>query len=266
MRVLAAIAISIVFASLAPAEVFVNVYRCDGKTPLAPKDPNTPHVYSDVMMGTRLVLVVSSDKPWQEITGWWGGLQSTWDDWERGKLLGRGHDPNSPALNYRDSYLPAAGIPVRPPIPFPDHEPIVAFVEYSEFDLNRVGFELTTLRDAFAGDWFVLDYVAEKVGSSNVGLFDYGLSFDVPKETHSFVHVPSRDFNGNGIVDFADFASLASHWRQPVDPNAEPSRPRDLDGNLSVGFSDLAMFSEYWLERTDCTGPAAEPGAPAGGL
>jgi len=254
MRVLAAIAISIVFASLAPAEVFVTVYRCDGKAPLTLKDPNTPRVYSDIMVGTRLVLVVSSDKP-RNRNQWWGGLQSSWDDWERGNLLGRGYDPNEGSWNYVDSCLPAAG-----------RSPLATFVEYPEDELNRIGFDLWTYPEALAGDWFVLDYIAEKVGSSNVGLFDYGLSFDVPKETLSFAHVPSRDFDGNGIVDFADFASLASHWRQPVDPNANPARPHDLDADLSIGPSDLAMFSEYWLERTDCAAPAAEPGAPAAGL
>jgi len=254
MRVLAAIALSVILASLASAEVFVKAYRCDGKTPLAPKDPNTPRVYSDIMVGTRLVLVVSSDEP-RKRNPWWGGLQSTWDNWERGRLAGRGYDPNEGSLNYSGSCLPAAG-----------RSPLVTFVEYPELDLNRVGFDLTTYPDALAGDWFVLDYIAEEVGTCDVGLFDYALSFDVPKETLSFTHVPSRDFNGNGIVNFDDFASLASHWRQPVEPNADPAYPRDLSADQLIGPSDLAMFSGYWLERTDCGAPAAEPSTPAAGL
>ena len=262
MRMLGAIAISIVLASIASANVFVTVYRCDGKTPLAPKDPNTPHVYSDIMVGTRLVLIVSSDKPWTDVVGWWGGLQCPADNWERGKLMGRGYDPNTPIKNYRGSYLPAAGVPYAPRF----YEPTVAFVTYAETDYNRVGFDLEALREAFAGDWFVLDYVAEKTGSCNVNLFDYyALGFDVPKETHTFNHVPSRDFDSNGVVDFADFASLARYWREPADPNTASSRPYELDGDRLIGPSDLAMFTDYWLERTDCAA-SAEPNARATGF
>ena len=254
MRVLAAIALSVVLVSLAPGEVFVTAYRCDGKTPLTLKDPNTPHVYSDIMVGTRIVLVVSSDKPWKELTGWWGGLQSTWDNWERGKLAGRGYDANDPnSFNYWDSCLPAAGRLAR----------VTLFSEDPELGFNRMGFDLITYREALAGDWFVLDYIAEKTGSSNVGFFDFALSPDVPKETLSFTHVPSRDFKGNGIVDFADFASLALRWRQPVDPNADPASPHDLDADHLIGPSDLVLFSGFWLDRTDCAAPA-EPNTPAG--
>lgn len=194
-------------------------------------------------------------------------MLSTWDNWERGKLAGRGYAARDAASdagivkvwNYWDSCLPAAG-----------SHPLATLVEYPEFDLNRVGFDLTTYPDALAGDWFVLDYVAEKVGSSQVEWFDYALSFDVPKETLSFTHVPSRDFQGNGIVDFADFASLASRWRQPVDPNADPASPHDLDADHLIGPSDLVLFSGFWLDRTDCAAPAepnaapAEPNTPAG--
>jgi hypothetical protein len=256
MRVLAAIAISVISASLASAEVFVTVYRCDGKTALAPRDPNTPHAYLDIMVGTRLVLVVSSDEP-EEGSNWWGGLQFTWDDWERGKLLGRGYDPNSLSGTYRGSCLPAAGIRAG------DREPLATFVEYATF--KRIGFELTTARGAVAGDWFILDYVAEQTGLCNVGFFDYAFSPEVPTKTLSFTHVSSRDFDGNGVVNFADFASLASHWRQPADPNAGAAGPCDLDADQLIGPSDLGMFSEYWLERADCTSPATEPNVPPAG-
>jgi hypothetical protein len=253
MRVLVAIAVSIVFVSLGSGEVFVTVYRCDGTTPLTLKDPNIPYVYSDIMVGTRLVLVVSSDES-RTRDPWWGALQSTWDNWERGKLLGRGYDPNdTETFNYWGSCLPAAG-----------RSPLATFVEYPELDLNRVGFDLMTYPDAFPGDWFVLDYVAEEVGASEVGLFDYAVSPDTPKEVLCFTHVASRDFRANGIVDFADFASLASHWRQPADPNADLPSPYDLDADHAISPSDLGMFTEFWLERTDCAA-RAEPNAPAAG-
>jgi hypothetical protein len=272
MRMLGALAITIVLASITSAEVFVTVYRCDGKTPLAVKDPNTLNVYSDIMVGTRLVLIVSSDEPWKkeefieatEFTeaywkqyGWRGALRCTWDDWERGKLLGRGakaSDPDGFSLNYLGSCLPAAGIPSSDG----RHEPTVRVWEVSSW----AGFWLETLANVAAGDWFVLDYVAEKVGSSDAGLFDCWVSLSVPQETLTFNHVPSRDFNGDRIVNFADFASLASGWRRPVDPNASPARPCELDGDQLIGPSDLAMFTDYWLEQTDCAA-AAEPNRPA---
>jgi hypothetical protein len=120
--------------------------------------------------------------------------------------------------------------------------------------------------DAVAGDWFVLDYVAEQIGLCSVGLFDLTSSLTVPIETLSFTHVPSRDFDGDGIVNFADFVSLASHWGQPADPNAGSAGPWDLDADRLVGPADLGMFSEYWLERTDCSSPVAEPNVPAAGF
>lgn len=247
MRVLAAIVTCIGAISCASAQVFMNVYRCDGKTPLASKDPNTPDVYSDIMVGTRLVLLISSD-----VRGYWmGGLHLTWDDWQRGKLAGRGFDPNSPDANFKDSCLKAAG-----------PRATVSFMEASD----RVGFWLNSSTRAVPGDWFVLDYLAEETGPSHIGWYDYSLSFDTPVKVYSFTHVPSRDFDDDGVVNFKDFVSLASEWRRPVDPNAEPARRRDLDGNLSVGFSDLALFSEYWLERTKCDAAATEGGVSAAGL
>jgi hypothetical protein len=89
-----------------------------------------------------------------------------------------------------------------------------------------------------------------------VGLFDYWVSLDLPQETLTFSHVPSRYFNGSGIVNFADFASLAARWRQPADPATGAAC--DLNTDTVIGPADLAMFSDYWLERTDCSAPAAE--------
>jgi len=258
MRVLAVIAIIAILTSVAFAEVFVTVYRCDEKTPLTPRDVNTPRVYSDIMVGTRLVFVVSSDGPPKAREGWWGGLQTTWDDWERGKLFGRGYDPNSNSYTYRGSTLPAAGRLIG------DHEPVAKFIKSAKF--KTIGFDLATMYEAVAGDWFVLDYVAEQTGLCSVGLFDWALNLTGPTETFSFTHVPSRDFDGNGVVDLADFVSLASRWRLPVDPNTDGAGTCDLDADGVIGPSDLGMFSEFWLERTDCTSPAAEPNVPPAGL
>ena len=84
-----------------------------------------------------------------------------------------------------------------------------------------------------------------------MGWYDFSVSFDVPIETLAFTHVPSRDFNGDTVVDFKDLALLASHWDLNADPNS-PDGPFDLNADGRIDLGDLALFSEYWLERTDC--------------
>jgi len=54
--------LAIALAPAALAKVWTTVYGCDGVTPLEAVDPNHPTVYRDIMVGTRLVLVVSSDQ------------------------------------------------------------------------------------------------------------------------------------------------------------------------------------------------------------
>jgi len=233
MRMLMAVLLSLGIASVSAAEVFVHVFRCDGKTPAPLADPNVPNAYGDIMVGTRLVLLVSSD------TGgiWWGGLQLTWDDWERGQLTGRGSDSNSPPLNCRDSVLPAAGSQATATFMVP--------TGWARFDLS-------TNRDAVPGDWFVLDYHALEAGTCRIGLFDYDADLFTPQKVLSFTNVPTRDFKSDTIVNFKDFALLASQWRQAtvLEPNAVS--PYDLDADRFIGPRDIERFSDYWLQRTDC--------------
>jgi len=122
-----------------------------------------------------------------------------------------------------------------------------------------VGFDFVTHPGAVPGEWFVLDYHAAEVGLCYVGLYNYDFSLDTPIETLLFNQVPSRDFDGDTVVNFMDFALLASHWGQePVlDPEFEATFDQDGDG--SIGAGDLALFSEFWLERTDCNEPATDP-------
>jgi hypothetical protein len=87
----------------------------------------------------------------------------------------------------------------------------------------------------------------------------------VPIQTLSFTHVPSRDFNGDTIVNFQDLALLASHWGSKADPNS-PDAAFDLNADRRIDLGDLALFSEYWLERTDCSKAATNPNKPAPSL
>ena len=144
MKVSTILAIGAVLASMVVADVSVTVYRPCGQTPLEPVDPNFPHVYRAIMVGTRLELLVISGThgPWQ------GGLAMTWDDCERGTLSCRELDPNHPLGDCGGSVLEAAG-----------ERSMVSFSQ----DADRVGFDLVAHKSAVAGYWFVLDYHAEEL-------------------------------------------------------------------------------------------------------
>jgi hypothetical protein len=243
------VGISLALALDAAATVSVRAYRCDGQTPLPLKDPNLPDVYSDIMVGTHLVLIVSSDTA----EYWWGGLQMTWDDWEIGTLAGRGHDPNIDPLNYAGSCLEAAGMQ--------------ASVSMRNSPSQGPSYQLQTDTDeTLAGDWFVLDYYAETAGFCDISLSSYycdpsspiPLCTFVVERVLSFTHVPSRDFSGDNRVDFLDFALLASQWRGTIAPSSEALSAFDLDEDGLMGPADLALFSEHWLDLADCNEAAVD--------
>jgi len=239
------------------AKVWTTVYRYDETTPLAAVDSNHPTVYRDIMVGTRLVIVISSDAPGisDDRQRWSGGLMISLDDWQRGTLSGRSYDRQR--RNYDGSALAAAG---------PVGSVRVWYRAYWQPDTGN-GFDLGVSQFSVAGDWFVFDYHAEQIGSCDVRLYDFHASFDVPLETLSFTHVASRDFDGDMIVTFQDFALLASRCGAAVgpDPNA-PDTSFDLDANGRIDLGDIASFSEYWLQWTDCRGPVTEAQKPSRGL
>ena len=86
------------------------------------------------------------------------------------------------------------------------------------------------------------------MGDCNVTFYNFyqlDPSSDIP-----FHHVPTRDFNLDTIVNFADFATLASYWQQGCsDP--EWCEGADIDKSGSVNLTDLDLFCEYWLEKTE---------------
>jgi hypothetical protein len=228
---------------------------------LAAVDSNHPDVYRDIMVGTRLTLVISSDA-----AGKWGGdLELSQDDALYGKLSGRGLTPPAPASplkvsTYRDSCLDAAGTKATV-MGWVDSYSIGLF-----FNNDNRPYLTGGGHPAYPGDWFVVDYYAKQTGDCRVKLYAAGPvgpvinPFVVPDvgpptllQTLSFQHVASRDFNGDTVVDFKDFARFAAHWRCPVDPNASPGLALDLNADGRVNASDLASFSEYWLAQTDCS-------------
>jgi hypothetical protein len=264
------LALAGLLTSTALAVVSVQVYRADEQTPLEWVDPNIPDVYRDIMVGTRLTLFVVSDAP---ASIWSGGLWVSWDDWNRGTIAGRGY--NEEDINFDGSVLPASGR--------------ITHILDSPTE-NGMDFTMS-IDTAMAGEWFVLDYHAEALGTCNVGLYsvqpgdelphDFNYLFDKPPlgdntwiQGLSFNHVPSRDHNEDSRVDFADFAIWATRWNEPAlaDPNMAPpsdpnmAPPSDPNEHGAIDARDLALFCTYWLERTDVNEPATKPNVPGTAL
>ncbi|MEE9370709.1 MAG: dockerin type I domain-containing protein [Sedimentisphaerales bacterium] len=215
--------------SIAIGEVSVRVCRADGNTCFEPDDPYISFKYPDIMVGTELTIIVSSD------TGgyWSGSLAITGEDVNYGVLSCR--DFNEFTDECEGSRLPPAGTGAR---------------VHPWEELGVQGFDLYGHSSAVPGDWFIIDYNALEIGDCNVGFYDHSISGDVPIYHLEFSHVRTRDFNGDTKVDFIDFAVLASYWGETdcIDPNW--CEGADLDINGSVDSNDLALFVDYWLEKT----------------
>ena len=78
--------------------------------------------------------------------------------------------------------------------------------------------------------------------------YDYDMSTD---EILPFHHVRTRDFDNNTIVDFGDFAILASYWLKPGCEGPGLCEGTNLDTEGMVNIKDLMLFADYWLERTE---------------
>jgi hypothetical protein len=221
------IAILLLFLSMtSPILGVVSPRVClsDGNTPLELADPCIPFVYRDVMVGTRLTIIVDSNVA----EYWYGGALVT----EGTDILyGRGCDGSECS----GSCLPAAG----------DFAYTVR-IEYPSY-----GFEFYGGEEPDVGDWFIFDYNAKDIGNCNVAFYDYDVSTTEPVHTLIFHHVRTRDFNNDTKVDCSDFAVLASYWQVTDcnDPSWCQGADLDIDGN--VDFDDLMLFCEYWLERTE---------------
>jgi hypothetical protein len=211
----------------------------DGNTPLELADPCVPWVYRDVMVGTHLTIIVDSNEDGM----WEYGELSIWDaNQNYGDLAGR--DYNEETHDWEGSRFPAAG----------DRARVWDFQEnrlLNDFWHDVNGFQFVGDSDAVAGDWFIIDYNATGIGNCKVAFLDGDFDWDKPLYEMSFTHVPSRDLNGDHIVNFADFAVLGLYWSLTgcTDPNG--CGKVDFDDSKIIDINDSLLFVEFWLERTD---------------
>ena len=200
--------------SVAVGKVWRTVYERDGQTPF--NDRN-------VMVGTNLTIIVTSDA-----NGYWvGDLTIEGEDQERGLLSAR--DFNEVTADWEGSRFEAAGGMAR-------------VWDWEESGID--GFTLSGHSSAVPGDWFIIDYTATGVGSCKVWFYDNFVRID----SNDFLHVPVGDFNGDTIVDSNDFARLAIYWQ--ADDCGDPywCEGTDLDISGKVDFKDWALFADHWLE------------------
>jgi hypothetical protein len=197
-------------------------------------DGNTPFDGRDIMVGTKLTIITSSDTGGAWDMG--GGLFIKEAYWDYGILSGQ--DNNDITMDWEGSRYAAAGINAR-------------VWDWAEGGLG-LGFMFGGDSEAITGDWFIIDYSASGVGNCTVDFYDFSVDEFEPVDSFIFHHVRTRDFNNDTKVDFSDFAILASHW-QATDCN-EPGgwcEGADLDIDGNVDFDDLMLFCEYWLEKTE---------------
>jgi len=227
MKKLALLILIFGIPSVAIGEVSTRVCLADGNTPFLPIDPNFPHIYPDIMVGTKLTIIVDSNIA----EDWWGGLAVV----DANILSGR--DYNDITLDWEGSRFPAAG------------------VEASVWEWEQAGIDGFTLNTGSTGievgDWFIIDYTAINVGDCNVGYYDFDISIDNPIYYLQFYHVRTRDFYNDTKVDFADFAMLASYWQETNCNDLNDCEGTDLDIDGDVDLNDLRLFADYWLQKTE---------------
>jgi hypothetical protein len=221
MKKLILLALFFGMASVALGEVSTRVCEADG---------NTPFDGRNIMVGTKVTIIVSSDSG-----GYWSGaLTIEGTNLNYGALSARDYNENT--YDWEGSRFDAAGTEAR---------------VYTYEEAGKYGFQLLGDSSAVAGDWFIIDYNGVSVGDCNVGFYDHSVSWYEPIYYLPFSHIRTRDFNNDTVVDFADFALFGSYWQAADCNDSNWCEGTDLDTSGNVDANDLALFVDYWLERTE---------------
>jgi len=93
-------------------------------------------------------------------------------------------------------------------------------------------------------------------GFTKLGLYEVDLQISTVYKCEStltadLAPIGNEFYKGNCIVDFSDFALLASHWLETgcgISGGMDSCKGTDWDGNSEFGFGDLAIFAEQWLQ------------------
>ena len=234
------------------ADVSTSVYFADGITPVPRRDPNIPDVYVDILVGTHLSIIVSSD---DNTLPWNGRLTIKAADITKGQLWPCEFNE----LTYNElescSILPAAhsiSIQGRPP------RVSLADSRTGDYFVGMYGAD-----EPNTGEWFAVDYHAIGLGECRVVFTEFPsqsspvevpggiLPADRLVNISVFSHVQTRDFDENYVVDFRDFALMAQCLQNSEGNDPNDFAPEyDFDHNQSIDATDLAMFMGFWLGRT----------------
>lgn len=228
----------------------IQAYLADTNEIISWADPCVPHEYPELMAGTKLNLVISSNA-----SGWWmgGGIYIAEQFLDRGELFGR--DYNEATGNYDGSVTPEAGT----------HARVRASLTLI-FDEIAYGFKLRGAGDAVAGPWFILDFNSFMAGDCYIDFFDIGIDKEDPAFSLYIPLVQTRDYDQDHIVTFQDFAVIAQDWQNNLQTEPNQSNPpieHDLDNNTFIDALDIQKFTQFWLQRTQGISPEdPDPNSP----
>ena len=234
MKMLTTVVLLLAFSSIAAGQVSTRVCLADANTPLELVDPNVPFVYRDIMVGTKLTIIVDSNISGELDVERGYDLAIEGEYMDYGLLSAR--DYNFTIGDWQGSVLEAAGS--------------LAHV-YEWVEMGIQGFSLLSHSSSDPGGWFIIDYTATSIGICKVGFYDHNISWDDPVSELIFSHVRTRDFNQDTKVDFADLAVLALYWLETGCSVPDWCAGTDLNADGTVDRDDLMFFADYWLERTE---------------
>lgn len=113
--------------------------------------------------------------------------------------------------------------------------PVVGTIYYTSSTWNKFnGFidEMRISTQARSEVWIKASYINQNAGFLQLG---------------EIVVRPPADIDGNGKVDFGDFAVMAREWLDYSQDCARILRG-DLDGNCHVDLADLEVLTNYWIK------------------